>query len=227
MLRGIGDIASRSGAPSAVLVLERLAQLEAASARLLAAAVRANAGSTGLMALVHHESLKCLRERLVRLCRQMENRWPCAEEEAHARLAMYAGHWEAFRWECEALEAALGHAAGARRDRGSQGVWEGVVVLLRLVRLVDQRVDDAGIAELSGAWRRAKQGFLERMEEACGHVGKSARNAETLHSLPFLRGPASRVSRIERDPAHQLWTPLRRKGAQSLRRSARRRRPNP
>ncbi|WP_067850423.1 hypothetical protein [Alicyclobacillus mali (ex Roth et al. 2021)] len=225
MLRGIEDVASHSDAPSAVMVLERLAQLEVASARLLAAAVRANAGSTELTALVHHESLRCLRERLVRLCRQMWNSRPRAEEDARARLAMYAAHWEAFRWECEALELALGHAAGGRRDRGSTGAWECVSVLCRLFQLVDLRVDDAGIAELSGAWRRAKQELLDRMEQVCDHLGQSARPAE--ETLQDLRGPASRVSRVERDPAHHLWTPSGRIAGHSLWQRAGRRRPNP
>ncbi|WP_367307055.1 hypothetical protein [Alicyclobacillus acidocaldarius] len=224
MLRGVGDIASHSGAPSTAQVLERLARIEVASARLLAQAMRADAGSSWCAALEHHEVLNRLRRRLVRVCRQMWNAWPHAEQEAHARLARYAAHWEAFRWECEALEAAFGRAISARRARSSQGAWERVSVLFRLVHLVDLRVDEAGIAEMDDAWRRAKQGLLERIEEACGHLGQSARQAE--QALRALRGPASRVSRIERDPAHHLWTPPGRIEGQSLWRSARRRRPN-
>ncbi|MDI9261144.1 hypothetical protein [Alicyclobacillus sendaiensis] len=223
MLRGVEHVPLDADGASAAWALERFARLEVASARLLAAAVRADAGSTGLAALEHHESLRCLGRRITRVCRQMWSVWPAPEEEAHARLARAAAQWEAFRWECEAMEAALDRAARAGRALDWQEAREQLSMLFRFVQLVDMRVDESGVEELNATWRRAKHGLLERMEGALGPPRPTWRAQGAMR--PFW-GSESRVPRIERDPAHHLWLPQERKEGRRAMRSGSRRQPN-
>ncbi|WP_157068510.1 hypothetical protein [Alicyclobacillus sendaiensis] len=224
MLRGVEHVASDADGASAAWALERFARLEVASARLLAVAVRAGAGSTGFAALEHHESLRCLGRWIMRACRQMWSAWPAPEEEAHARLARAAAQWEAFRWECEAMEAALDRAARAGRALDWQEAREQLSMLCLLVHLVDMRVDESGIVELDAAWRRARHELLERMEGALGPLRPTGWRAKEGERTQW--GPASRVSRMERDPAHYLWLRWEQKEGRRTTRGGARRQPN-
>lgn len=184
MLRGMSHEWAVPDATTIGCVAENFAKLDVASARCVVQALRSDGcGRVWKTALLHHEGVSFLRREITRLCRRLCLPRPHANEVAYARLALHAGHERAFQWECMALEHLAQHA-----DEGA----EYPTAAERLVRMVDLRVEEAGIEALRERWGLVRRDIADRI----GTLEGREWDDQIL---------GSRKGSVFLDPGHHLW----------------------